>query len=77
MRPDRKMAEIIGWQALSDYGYDEIIRRAVKANILRYPDAPTQSKEPNLIGQTFAEAARQAWPVFTKYAAAAGDSRKK
>ncbi len=72
MRPDRKMAEMIGRQALRDYGYDEIIRRAVKAKILRYPDAPTQSSEPNLVGQTFAEAARQAWPVFTEYAAVAG-----
>jgi len=72
IRPDRKMAEMIGRQALRDYGYDEIIRRAVKAKILRYPDEPTQSKEPNLVGQTFADAARQAWPVFTKYAAVAG-----
>jgi hypothetical protein len=72
MRPDRKMAEMIGRQALRDYGYDELIRRAVKAKILRHPDVPTQSRELNLVGQTFTEAARQAWPVFTGYAAVAG-----
>lgn len=71
MRPDRDMAARIGRQALKDYGYEEIIRRAVKASFLRYP-APPELTAGNLVGQTLEEAGRQAWPVFTRWAVAAG-----
>jgi hypothetical protein len=70
IRPDREMAARIGRQALAEYGYEEIIRRAVKAHFLRYPDPPKLNAG-NLVGQTMAEAAKQAWPVFTQWAVAA------
>src|SRR5262245_53302516 len=54
MRPDRPMAAMIGQQALEKYGYEEIIRRAVKAHFLRYPDPPKPNAG-NFIGQTMAE----------------------
>ena len=71
IRPDRTMAARIGRQALEEYGYEEIIRRAVKARFLRYP-APPELTAGNLLGQTLEEAGRQAWPVFTQWAVAAG-----
>jgi hypothetical protein len=60
----------IGREALSQYGYEEIIQRAVDAGFLRYP-TPEQPKAQNLVGQTMADAASQAWPVFTQWAVAA------
>jgi len=71
IQPDRKMAAMIGQQALAEYGYEEIIGRAVKANFLRYPD-PEELSGDNFVGQTWEEAGRQAWPVFTQYAVWAG-----
>jgi hypothetical protein len=71
IRPEPAMAARIGRQALEEYGYEEIIRRAVEAHFLRHPD-PAKPNADNLVGQTMAEAARQAWPVFTQWAVAAG-----
>jgi hypothetical protein len=65
------MAAMIGRQALEEYGYEEIIRRAVKVHFLRYPD-PAKPHADNLVGQTMADAAREAWPVFTRWAVMAG-----
>src|SRR5262249_46314290 len=70
-RPDREMAARIGRKALEEYGYAEIIRRAVKAQFLRYPD-PAKPHAENLVSQTMADAANAAWPVFTQWAVAAG-----
>ena len=60
----------IGKQALAQYGYEEIIKRGVDAGFLRYPDSE-QTNARNLIGQTRAEAVRQAGPVFTQGAVTA------
>ena len=60
----------IGREALSEYGYEEIIRRAVDAKFLRYP-TPEQTNAQEFVGQTLEDAARQAWPVFTEWAVAA------
>jgi len=63
--------EYIGREALSHYGYEEIIQLAVNAGFLRYPPAE-RAKAQNLVGQTLTDAARQAWPVFTRWAVTAG-----
>ena len=55
----------IGRQALAQYGYEEIINRGVQAGFLRYPDSE-QTNTQNFVGQTMADAASQAWPVFTQ-----------
>jgi len=60
----------IGREALSEYGYEEIIRRAVDAGFLRYPTSEETNAQ-KFVGQTLEEAARQAWPVFTQWAVAA------
>jgi len=53
----------IGREALEKYGYEEIIRLGVEAGFLRYPESKNTQ---NFVGQTLAEAARQAGPIFTK-----------
>jgi len=60
----------IGRQALAQYGYEEIIQRGVEAGFLRYPDSKRTNTQ-NLVGQTMADAASQAGPVFTQWAVTA------
>jgi hypothetical protein len=60
----------IGRQALAQYGYEEIIQRAVDAGFLRYPDSERTNTQ-NLVGQTMEDAAREAGPVFTEWAVTA------
>jgi hypothetical protein len=62
---DRATFAFIGREALARHGYKEIIRLGVEAGFLRYPER-TNAK--NLVGQTLADAANQAGPVFTKWA---------
>jgi len=69
IRMDDVTYAFIGRDALKKYGYEEIIRMGVEAGYLRYPEQPSSQ---NFVGQTFAEAARQAGPIFTKGAVAAG-----
>ena len=60
-----------GQMIIDSIGYDEIIKRGVEVGFLRYPEQKTNPH--NFVGQTMAaDAANQAWPVFTKGAMAAG-----
>jgi len=62
---DRATYAFIGQEALDKHGYEKIIKLAVEAGFLRYPE---KTNAQNFVGQTLADAARQAGPVFTKWA---------